>query len=628
MISGDLTVGRLQGRVPGRARVHRPDRVRAADRGARQPRLAQRRLRPLRGDVRAARAPRCTRTACRSWRRTPPSPTSTTARSGATATRHRAELLPARRTCASSCCTTICCRSRAPAASATSSTTPATCSRCCCAPTSNLVLAGPQARALRMAARGPVRRHDRHRLDAAAARSHAPLLQRDRDRPELGAHRAPVSRSTARSRSSSGRARRPTNTRRPDLPSRSRSGGMRLSRAPPMRVIALVDGEHHPGVVRAALDRLERRSTRSRRCCSPAGRRRSRARCSPIRPRTTGVEVTLPRRRRARGAARARARDARPRPSWTCRASPVLDPDARMELAAVALDLGLEYRAPGLAADPAAGRASPDTGGVPVVAVIGTGKRTGKTALGTHLAEPAARRGRGAGGRVDGAGRPAASRSLVRADERPGRRAPARDRARGRPRRIGLPGGRRARRGHARSAAGAAVRGRRGRPSSRTWSRASGVALRRAARTWWCSRAAARRCRPCARTRTVCVTHGCARRRAGAVAPRAAAAAALADLLVLLGAADLVPAERDASSTTGSRAGSPPERIVRCELRPEPAEPLPPSGAGGVLRDRAARARRPRLREGLARHGVEPRVFSANLARRARSRARRGGGGA
>ncbi len=53
-------------------------------------------------------------------------------------------------------------------------------------------------------------------------------------------------------------------------------------------------------------------------------------------------------------------------------------------LASVALDLGLEYRAPGIRlTPPPAERIDTD---VPVLAVIGTGKRTGKTALGTHLA--------------------------------------------------------------------------------------------------------------------------------------------------------------------------------------------------------------------------------------------------
>ncbi len=63
---------RARGRVPG------PDRLRAGDRDPRQPRLAQRGLRALRGAVRRAPLGAARRTGCRSWRWTPPSPTSTT----------------------------------------------------------------------------------------------------------------------------------------------------------------------------------------------------------------------------------------------------------------------------------------------------------------------------------------------------------------------------------------------------------------------------------------------------------------------------------------------------------------------------------------------------------------------
>ena len=70
---------------------------------------------------------------------------------------------------------------------------------------------------------------------------------------------------------------------------------------------------------------------------------------------------------------------------------PVLDPDARMELAAVALDAGLEYRAPGIRLTPPPA-ATPDTGGVPVVAVIGTGQADRQDRARHPPREPAARR--------------------------------------------------------------------------------------------------------------------------------------------------------------------------------------------------------------------------------------------
>jgi cyclic 2,3-diphosphoglycerate synthase len=70
---------------------------------------------------------------------------------------------------------------------------------------------------------------------------------------------------------------------------------------------------------------------------------------------------------------------------------PVLGYRERMELAAIALHRGLPYLAPDL-------RLEPPFEGEPVevatIAVIGTGKRTGKTAIGGALARVAAERGR------------------------------------------------------------------------------------------------------------------------------------------------------------------------------------------------------------------------------------------
>ena len=57
----------------------------------------------------------------------------------------------------------------------------------------------PQARALRVAARGPLRRQRRHGLVAAPARQHPALLQRRRDRPDRGRASTASTRSTAAS---------------------------------------------------------------------------------------------------------------------------------------------------------------------------------------------------------------------------------------------------------------------------------------------------------------------------------------------------------------------------------------------------------------------------------------------
>src|ERR671915_217655 len=63
---------------------------------------------------------------------------------------------------------------------------------------------------------------------------------------------------------------------------------------------------------------------------------------------------------------------------------PVLPPSAKLRLASLALHLGLRYVAPGLSLDPP--RYEPVAFDGPKLAVIATGKRTGKTALACHLA--------------------------------------------------------------------------------------------------------------------------------------------------------------------------------------------------------------------------------------------------
>ena len=77
---------RLPARVPDGARVPRPDRLRRARRRSRKSRLAQRRVRPLRGDVRRAELGPSQGRDRRSSPSTRASPTSTTARSAGGAT--------------------------------------------------------------------------------------------------------------------------------------------------------------------------------------------------------------------------------------------------------------------------------------------------------------------------------------------------------------------------------------------------------------------------------------------------------------------------------------------------------------------------------------------------------------
>ena len=289
---------------------------------------------------------------------------------------------------------------------------------------------------------------------------------------------------------------------------------------------------------------------------------------------------------------------------------PVLDPDARMELAAVALDAGLEYRAPGLLLTPPPAGA-PQTGDVPVIGVIGTGKRTGKTALGTHLATLLREAGADPVVVSMGRGGPPAP-VVVHASARPGVE---------RLLEIARGGG------HAASdyledavLAGVTTVGCRRcgeGPAGETFESnvqeglAAALGERPDVIVLEGSGAALPPVRPHA---TVCVTSA---QGAGAQALSHLGPLRLlrSDLLVVLGAGALVdPARR--SLEAGLARWISPERIVRCVLQPEPAEPLPP-GARVACFVTAQPAAESLLRQGLAAQGIEPRLFSTNLARRA-----------
>ena len=124
---------RLQGGVRAGQALPRPARVRVVRRHPREPRLAERRLRPLRGAVRrpqlgAAQGRRHRRRGRLDRARPRPRPDRPrTLRVDRGAVRAR------RPTCASSSSTTTCCRCPGRAASGTSSTTPATRSSACSA---------------------------------------------------------------------------------------------------------------------------------------------------------------------------------------------------------------------------------------------------------------------------------------------------------------------------------------------------------------------------------------------------------------------------------------------------------------------------------------------------------------
>jgi cyclic 2,3-diphosphoglycerate synthetase len=140
------------------------------------------------------------------------------------------------------------------------------------------------------------------------------------------------------------------------------------------QVIALIDGEHHPPAVREALDRIEReRGLAGVAFCGgeeklPAG---------PLdghygRPVYDNPERAL----RSLASSAAAVVDLAD--------EPVLPPPERLRLAALALHLRLAYEAPGVRLEPPRYE-QVDFAGVKL-AVIGTGKRTGKTAVAGHWA--------------------------------------------------------------------------------------------------------------------------------------------------------------------------------------------------------------------------------------------------
>jgi cyclic 2,3-diphosphoglycerate synthase len=134
-------------------------------------------------------------------------------------------------------------------------------------------------------------------------------------------------------------------------------------------VIALVDGEHQPAAVREVLDRLEReRGLAGVVFCG--GEEKPEA--GPLdeqygRPVEDDAEPGL---RRLAAAAEA---------VLDLADEPALPPSARLRLASLALHLGLRYEAPGMRLEPPRYERVAFEG--PTLAVIGTGKRTGKTAV-------------------------------------------------------------------------------------------------------------------------------------------------------------------------------------------------------------------------------------------------------
>jgi cyclic 2,3-diphosphoglycerate synthetase len=180
-----------------------------------------------------------------------------------------------------------------------------------------------------------------------------------------------------------------------------------------MRVIALIDGEHHPAVARDALARVA--AEHDLRGVVFVGGEEKVARSVLEDPVAHyGHEVTIA---AADPAAALRELSARGADAvLDLSGEPVLGGDERMRLVCVALALELEYRCAGYRVTPPP-RERLDAA-CPVIAVIGTGKRTGKTALAGHFA--LLLRARGTEPVIVAMGRGGPPRpQLVRADERP-----------------------------------------------------------------------------------------------------------------------------------------------------------------------------------------------------------------
>jgi cyclic 2,3-diphosphoglycerate synthetase len=153
-----------------------------------------------------------------------------------------------------------------------------------------------------------------------------------------------------------------------------------------MRTLALVDGEHYPPVTRAALDAAEERGHAIVAALLVGGTEKLGAGADPP---ILGVPVRMATGDPMQALRRAIAELA-PEVVLDLSDEPILGYRERMELAAVALVAGIPYLGADFRLEP------PDEGpalSVPTLAVIGTGKRTGKTAIAGAAARLAARRG-------------------------------------------------------------------------------------------------------------------------------------------------------------------------------------------------------------------------------------------
>jgi cyclic 2,3-diphosphoglycerate synthetase len=375
-----------------------------------------------------------------------------------------------------------------------------------------------------------------------------------------------------------------------------------------LRVIALIDGEHHASVARDALDRLAAEHD----LCGVlfvGGEEKVAGAVLADAAAHYGREVAIAPDSPLAGL-RELAVAARPDVVFDLSGEPVLDGDGRFGLASMALHLGLEYRTAGFFLSPPPQQPLPFHG--PVIEVIGTGKRTGKTAVAGHYA--ALLRERALEPVIVSMGRGGPPEpQLVRADKRPDL---------SRLIEIARSGG------HAASdyledavLAGVSCVGCRrcgeglaGEPFDSNVIEGATLALSLDPDVLLIEGSGAS-VPPILAHRSVCVT-GATRARSEALSYLGPYRLLRSDLIAIVGADQVSPAELSELKRR-FRAWCRDAMLVGCTLEPEPVGEVR-AAKRAALFTTAPAEREQELRAGLARHGCEIRVFSPNLARRAK----------
>lgn len=154
----------------------------------------------------------------------------------------------------------------------------------------------------------------------------------------------------------------------------------------PRRALLLVDGEHHPPRLREAIRALEEGGATALLAVVAGGGEKL---ADPSQAPDLSLPVVVP--ASAEEALPGLLAEHRPDVVLDLSGDPVVTPTRRLRLAAVALAAGVDYRAPGVVWSP------PELAVLtrrPTLAVVATGKRTGKTAMSGALVRHAAGRGR------------------------------------------------------------------------------------------------------------------------------------------------------------------------------------------------------------------------------------------